>query len=225
MRRFLTKISKRDLYREAEDQSNLAVMRYQKVGWGNGNGFRRHLNISALPIYLTSLHRPSKTGLLFSLNALSASSLSLVATTPSYASFSLSPPLSHPFTAFSASLIAIGPPSQIPLANSVALSKTLSLAIPNSLALHLPLGSAAVGPSMSLSHSPRKYASAAFTLLPVRIISLARCRPMTDGRRYVPPAPGRIASRVSGSATSTLLVKSRRVVVSASSRPPPKAGA
>lgn len=45
------------------------------------------------------------------------------------------------------------------------------------------------------------------------------------GRRYVPPAPGRMARRVSGSATLTLLVKRRSVVVRASSSPPPKAGA
>ena len=56
-------------------------------------------------------------------------------------------------------------------------------------------------------------------------MSLARVRPIMDGSLYVPPAPGRMASLVSGSATSTLLEKSRRVVVSANSRPPPKAGA
>jgi len=48
---------------------------------------------------------------------------------------------------------------------------------------------------------------------------------MSAGRRYVPPAPGMIARRVSGSATVVLDAKTRMCVVSASSRPPPKAGA
>lgn len=48
---------------------------------------------------------------------------------------------------------------------------------------------------------------------------------MSAGRRYVPPAPGMMARRVSGSATVVLEPKTRRWVVSASSRPPPNAGA
>ena len=46
---------------------------------------------------------------------------------------------------------------------------------------------------------------------------------MRAGRRKVPPAPGRIASRVSGSAHSVVEAMMRRWVVRASSRPPPKA--
>lgn len=41
----------------------------------------------------------------------------------------------------------------------------------------------------------------------------------------MPPAPGIMARRVSGSATVVVDVKMRRCVVRASSRPPPKAGA
>jgi hypothetical protein len=48
---------------------------------------------------------------------------------------------------------------------------------------------------------------------------------MSAGRRYVPPAPGMMASRVSGSATVVVLAKMRKCVVRASSRPPPNAGA
>lgn len=48
---------------------------------------------------------------------------------------------------------------------------------------------------------------------------------MSAGRRYVPPAPGMIANRVSGSATVVVEAKMRKCVVKASSRPPPKAGA
>lgn len=48
---------------------------------------------------------------------------------------------------------------------------------------------------------------------------------MRAGSRYVPPAPGMIASRVSGSATVVVDAKTRRCVVRASSRPPPNAGA
>lgn len=56
-------------------------------------------------------------------------------------------------------------------------------------------------------------------------MSRARERPINAGRRYVPPAPGIIASRVSGSATVVLLAKTRMCVVSVNSRPPPNAGA
>lgn len=48
---------------------------------------------------------------------------------------------------------------------------------------------------------------------------------MRAGRRYVPPAPGMMASRVSGSATVVVDPKMRKCVVRASSRPPPNAGA
>jgi hypothetical protein len=41
----------------------------------------------------------------------------------------------------------------------------------------------------------------------------------------VPPAPGMMARRVSGSATVVVLAKTRMCVVRASSRPPPNAGA
>jgi len=46
---------------------------------------------------------------------------------------------------------------------------------------------------------------------------------MSAGRRYVPPAPGIIARRVSGRATRAVEAKMRRLVVRASSRPPPRA--
>jgi hypothetical protein len=48
---------------------------------------------------------------------------------------------------------------------------------------------------------------------------------MSAGRRYVPPAPGMMANRVSGSATVVVDAKMRMWVVRASSRPPPKADA
>ena len=48
---------------------------------------------------------------------------------------------------------------------------------------------------------------------------------MRAGRRYVPPAPGMIASRVSGSATVVVDANTRMCVVNANSSPPPKAGA
>lgn len=41
----------------------------------------------------------------------------------------------------------------------------------------------------------------------------------------MPPAPGMMARRVSGSATVVVLAKTRMCVVRASSRPPPNAGA
>jgi len=56
-------------------------------------------------------------------------------------------------------------------------------------------------------------------------MSRARERPIKAGRRYVPPAPGRMARRVSGRATVVVDAKTRMCVVRASSRPPPKAGA
>jgi hypothetical protein len=56
-------------------------------------------------------------------------------------------------------------------------------------------------------------------------MSRARASPISAGRRYVPPAPGMMASRVSGSATVVVLPKTRMCVVRASSRPPPNAGA
>lgn len=47
--------------------------------------------------------------------------------------------------------------------------------------------------------------------------------PIKAGRRYVPPAPGMMARRVSGSPTVAVEAKTRKLVASASSRPPPKA--
>jgi hypothetical protein len=47
--------------------------------------------------------------------------------------------------------------------------------------------------------------------------------PIKAGRRKVPPAPGMIANLVSGSATVEEEPKTRKVVVKASSRPPPNA--
>lgn len=44
------------------------------------------------------------------------------------------------------------------------------------------------------------------------------------GRRYVPPAPGMIASLVSGRASEVLEERTRKLVHSASSSPPPRAG-
>lgn len=54
-------------------------------------------------------------------------------------------------------------------------------------------------------------------------MSLALAVPIKDGRRKVPPAPGMIASLVSGRATVDVEPKTRKVVVRASSRPPPNA--
>lgn len=47
--------------------------------------------------------------------------------------------------------------------------------------------------------------------------------PIKAGRRYVPPAPGMMPSRVSGRATREVDPNTRKSVVRASSRPPPKA--
>lgn len=46
---------------------------------------------------------------------------------------------------------------------------------------------------------------------------------MRAGRRWVPPAPGMMPRRVSGSPTAALEVRTRRWVERASSRPPPRA--
>jgi len=54
-------------------------------------------------------------------------------------------------------------------------------------------------------------------------MSLALAVPIRAGRRNVPPAPGIMASLVSGSATVDVEPKTRKVVVRASSRPPPNA--
>lgn len=53
--------------------------------------------------------------------------------------------------------------------------------------------------------------------------SRARFGPMRAGRRYVPPAPGIIANRVSGRPTVAVDENTRKFVARASSRPPPKA--
>jgi hypothetical protein len=46
---------------------------------------------------------------------------------------------------------------------------------------------------------------------------------MMPGSRYVPPAPGMMARRVSGSPTWAVDARTRRWVQRASSRPPPRA--
>jgi hypothetical protein len=61
------------------------------------------------------------------------------------------------------------------------------------------------------------------TRRPVKIISLALAVPISAGRRNVPPAPGMMANLVSGNATVDEDPKTRKVVVRASSRPPPNA--
>jgi len=157
-------------------------------------------------------------GFLFSLKATSASSLSFVLTTVSYAAFSARSPNAQPSTAAKAALIAIGPPSHISLASFTASLNTFFRAAPS-------CSKSSWVTSISRSQIPRKYASGAATRRPVRIKSRARDSPMSAGRRYVPPAPGMMASRVSGSATTALEPKTRRCVVRASSRPPPNAGA
>ena len=43
------------------------------------------------------------------------------------------------------------------------------------------------------------------------------------GRRWVPPAPGRMPRRVSGRPIEALDVRTRKCVARASSRPPPRA--
>lgn len=58
---------------------------------------------------------------------------------------------------------------------------------------------------------------------PVRIISMARASPMRRRSRYVPPAPGMMARRLSGMPTVAAAEKTRKVEARASSRPPPSA--
>jgi hypothetical protein len=58
---------------------------------------------------------------------------------------------------------------------------------------------------------------------PVKIMSLARLTPINAGRRKVPPAPGMMANLVSGRPTIADEPKTRNVVHSPSSKPPPNA--
>lgn len=52
---------------------------------------------------------------------------------------------------------------------------------------------------------------------------MAGARPISWRSRYVPPAPGMMARRVSGRPTEAAAENTRRVHASASSRPPPRA--
>lgn len=161
-------------------------------------------------------HRPLKAGLRLSANARRASTRSSVFKTRSYAAFSETSPFCHPLTACMAAFNATGPPSQISLASCRLASRTFSRALPSCF-------SSSGVTSTRRSHSPRKYASAPVTLRPVNIRSRARLAPIRAGSRKVPPAPGMMASLVSGSPTMDVEPKTRSVVQSPSSSPPPRA--
>ena len=66
-------------------------------------------------------------------------------------------------------------------------------------------------------------ASAAPTLLAVKIISFALLSPMTLGSLCVPPAPGMMASAVSGAPNTALSPQTLTSAASAISSPPPSA--
>lgn len=164
------------------------------------------------------VHCPLKTGFLFSENAFNASFRSSVFTTLSYISFSTSS-LAHE-TACSAALTATGPPSEISCASLTASASAALRALVAVSASPFPSSGTT---STSRSAIPRKYASGAETRRPVRMRSRARGRPISAGRRWVPPAPGRIARRVSGRPTVAVEARTRKCVDRASSRPPPRA--
>lgn len=177
---------------------------------------------------LTPFHLPLKTGFLFSLNAASASSRSSVLTTRSYMAFSTSS-LAQ-LTACNADLTATGPPSHISEANLTASARTSLLAFVAMPVLPFAADSSATASrsssgntSTSRSAIPRKYASGAETRRPVRTRSRALGRPISAGRRNVPPAPGIMPRRVSGRPTVAVDARTRKCVERASSRPPPRA--
>ena len=70
---------------------------------------------------------------------------------------------------------------------------------------------------------PMRSASAASRIRPVRTISLARPSPTMRGSLWVPPAPGRIPSPVSGWPSRADSPATRRSQARASSHPPPRA--
>mmetsp|Transcript_14982 Transcript_14982/g.21663 ORF Transcript_14982/g.21663 Transcript_14982/m.21663 type:complete len:218 (+) Transcript_14982:1564-2217(+) len=71
--------------------------------------------------------------------------------------------------------------------------------------------------------NPYSKASFASMIRPVNINSFARAAPMVLANRWVPPAPGRMASDVSGSPMWVEEDTTRRSAARASSRPPPRA--
>ncbi|MNX51174.1 hypothetical protein D3C86_818240 [compost metagenome] len=68
---------------------------------------------------------------------------------------------------------------------------------------------------------PQRSASAASSTRAARHISIALALPMARGRRWVPPAPGSMASLTSGSAKRADSAASTMSQASASSQPPP----
>ena len=70
---------------------------------------------------------------------------------------------------------------------------------------------------------PRRWASGAPMVSAIRIISMALARGTARGSRWVPPAPGMIAQRVSVSPNVACSAAIRRSEASASSRPPARA--
>mmetsp|Transcript_10790 Transcript_10790/g.27316 ORF Transcript_10790/g.27316 Transcript_10790/m.27316 type:complete len:205 (+) Transcript_10790:244-858(+) len=71
--------------------------------------------------------------------------------------------------------------------------------------------------------NPHSKASFPVSFFPVQINSLAFADPINRGRRCVPPAPGTMASVVSGSPRTAASETIRKSVASASSSPPPTA--
>mmetsp|Transcript_2256 Transcript_2256/g.4833 ORF Transcript_2256/g.4833 Transcript_2256/m.4833 type:complete len:200 (+) Transcript_2256:307-906(+) len=113
-----------------------------------------------------------------------------------------SPPLS--IATFDA-LMAMGPFAAIRKASCTACSVAL-----------LPSGTTSVT-------SPYSFASFPFSFLPVQMSSLARDAPINRGSLCVPPAPGMIASEVSGSPRTAFVEAIRMSAARANSRPPPTA--
>eukprot|EP00213_Chloropicon_mariensis_P001614 CAMPEP_0197482526 /NCGR_PEP_ID=MMETSP1309-20131121/55989_1 /TAXON_ID=464262 /ORGANISM="Genus nov. species nov., Strain RCC998" /LENGTH=113 /DNA_ID=CAMNT_0043025045 /DNA_START=71 /DNA_END=412 /DNA_ORIENTATION=- len=74
-----------------------------------------------------------------------------------------------------------------------------------------------------LSSNPSRKASSPFTLLPVKMRSFAFAAPTSRGSLCVPPAPGMIASLVSGSPTTASWLPTLKSHARASSNPPPSA--
>ena len=109
-------------------------------------------------------------------------------------------------TAFLAARIAIGPFSPIFIAISIA------FLIPPSKS------------SVTWFTNPMFKAYSAVSRSPVKINSLARDTPINLDSLYVPPAPGIIASPVSGKEKIAYMVATLISLHSASSQPPPIAG-
>lgn len=202
----------------------LGTGRGKSVQGGATRALHYHSTRRKLGAYL-----PLKTGFLFSRKASKASLRSSVFTTRSYMAFSTSSRAQ--VTAWSPARIAIGPPSQISPANLTASARASLRAL---VAIPCPsFWASSPGATASRSSSgrtstsrsarPKKYASGAETRRPVSIRSRARANPINAGRRWVPPAPGIMPSRVSGRPTVAVEARTRKWVERASSSPPPRA--